>query len=252
MKVYFVGSGPGNPELLTLKAHKLITTCQICVYAGSLINPEILELIPHSATKYDSAEMNLQEICDVYAHAMESNTDVLRLHSGDPAIYGAINEQMRELRKLQIDYEVVPGVSSFQASAAALRTELTAPDISQTIILTRTSGRTPLPAEQELVHLAKSKATLCIFLSTHKLKSVADDLVPYYGKNCPVGVVFRASWPDQKIMRGTLQDIADQVMEMGINKTAMIIVGWAINSEAHSSKLYDAEFTHEYRTGIQA
>jgi precorrin-4/cobalt-precorrin-4 C11-methyltransferase len=249
MKVYFVGSGPGDPELLTIKAERLLKSCKICVYAGSLVNPEILRSLPESCEKHDSAAMDLPQICDVFVDASKRGLDVVRLHSGDPSIYGAIGEQMRELRKLGIDYEVIPGVSSFQASAAALKTELTAPDVSQTIILTRTAGRTPLPPEQELRELARSRSTLCIFLSADKIRSLATDLEPFYGRDCPVGVVFRASWPDQKIMRGTLESIADIMEESGTRKTAMIIVGRALSEELPSSKLYDPSFSHEFRVG---
>ncbi len=249
MKVYFVGAGPGDPELMTIKAHNLLTLCGICVYAGSLVSPAVLALIPDSAQKYDSAAMDLEDITAVFEAAHKNDVSVVRLHSGDPSIYGAIAEQMRELRKLGIDYEVVPGVSSFQASAAALKTELTAPDISQTIILTRTSGRTPLPKEQELKELARSKATLCVFLSTHKLAAVAKELAESYGADCPVGVVFKASWPEQTIIRGRLDDIAQKANELGLKKTAMIIVGWALAEDGFASKLYDSSFSHEYRVG---
>ena len=169
MKVYFVGAGPGDPELLTVKAEKLLKTCQFCIYAGSLVSPEVLQILPEKAQKYDSAGLSLKEITALCLKAKEQGLDVIRLHSGDPSIYGAIREQMNELDLLGIDYEVVPGVSSFQAAAAALKTELTAPEVSQTIILTRTSGRTPMPKGQELDSLARLKATLCIFLSIDRL-----------------------------------------------------------------------------------
>jgi len=253
MKVVFVGAGPGDPELLTMKAARLLQNCRCCIYAGSLVSPQVLALLPGDAAKWDSATMTLEQTTAVCRQARDEEIDVVRLHSGDPAIYGAIGEQMLELDKLGIDYEVVPGVSSFQAAAAALKTELTAPEVSQTIILTRTSGRTPLPPEQELERLAQTHATLCLFLSVHKIEEVAERLAPHYGAGCPVVVVYRASWPDQKIVRGTLTDIAASLHKVKvdageINRTAMIIVGHAL--ERHGgpvSRLYSHEFSHGYR-----
>ncbi len=249
MKVVFVGAGPGDPELLTLKAARLLQNCRCCIYAGSLVSPQVLTLLPYDAARWDSAAMTLEQTTAVCRQARDEEIDVVRLHSGDPAIYGAIGEQMLELDKLGIDYEVVPGVSSFQAAAAALKTELTAPEVSQTIILARTSGRTPLPPEQELDRLAQTHATLCLFLSVHKIGEVAERLAPHYGAGCPVAVVYRASWPDQKIVRGALADIATKVDAAGIKQTAMIIVGHAL--ERHGgpvSRLYSHQFAHGYRS----
>lgn len=249
MKVYFVGAGPGDPELLTIKAQRLLKNCRICIYAGSLVNPEVLRLLPADAEEHDSAELDLPEITALFRDAHARDIDVVRLHSGDPSIYGAIREQMNELDEWNIEYEVVPGVSSFQAAAAALRTELTAPELAQTIILTRTSGRTPMPPEQELKALAQTRSTLCIFLSTHKMRQVAEILTEEYGPDCPVALVYKASWPDQQLIRGTLTDIADKISAAGITKTAMIIVGHALARDIPVSKLYDPAFSHEYRTG---
>lgn len=249
MKVIFVGAGPGDPELLTIKASKVLASCRCCIYAGSLVSPDVLSLLPSGAETYNSASMTLDEVVAVYRSALAKDMDVVRLHTGDPSIYGAIREQMNELDKLGISYEVIPGVSSFQAAAAALKTELTAPEVSQTIILTRTAGRTPLPAEQDLEKLAASRATLCLFLSVGILGKQTDMLAKYYGKDCPAAVVFHASWPDQEILKGTLTDIASQVERAGISKTAMIIVGQALSRNIPASKLYDASFTHEYRKG---
>jgi precorrin-4/cobalt-precorrin-4 C11-methyltransferase len=251
MKVYFVGAGPGDPELMTVKGRRILRTCRICIYAGSLVSPEVIGILPGDAEKHDSAALDLDQVVALYRDAKERNVDVVRLHSGDPSIYGAIREQMKELERLGIDYEVVPGVSSFQASAAALRTELTAPETSQTIILTRTSGRTPMPESQDLEALARTQSTLCIFLSIHKMKDVADRLAQWYGSDCPAAVVYRASWPDQQIFRGTLVDIADKTAASGIKKTAMIIVGKALSLDVPASKLYDPSFSHEYRVGNQ-
>jgi len=191
--------------------------------------------------------MNLDEIVVLFQLARQRDLDVIRLHSGDPSIYGAIREQMNELDRLDISYEVVPGVSSFQAAAAALCTELTAPEISQTIILTRTAGRTPMPEDQDLLKLAKSNATLCIFLSAHKIAEVASTLAEPYGSQCPAAVVYHASWPDQRVLRGPLNDIGGQADAAGITKTAMIVVGWALSRNTPGSRLYDAGFSHEFR-----
>lgn len=247
MNVIFVGAGPGDPDLLTVKAAKLLAACRCCVYAGSLVSPDVLALLPAGAETYDSAGMTLEEVVAVYRSAQARGMDVIRLHTGDPSIYGAIREQMNELDRLGIAYEVVPGVSSFQAAAAALKTELTAPEVAQTIILTRSAGRTPVPPEQDLEKLAESRSTLCLFLSVGNIGSMAAKLAKYYGSDCPIGVVFHASWPDQVILRGTLVDIAGKVKSAGISKTAMIIVGRALARDIPASKLYDASFSHEYR-----
>lgn len=247
MKVIFVGAGPGDPELLTLKAQKLLRRCRCCIYAGSLVSPAVLALLPRNAWKHDSAQLALNEIIMICRKAREQGLDVIRLHSGDPSIYGAIREQMNELDRLGINYEVVPGVSSFQAAAAALKTELTAPEVSQTIILTRVAGRTGVPREQSLARLARSRSTLCLFLSVQKLDALARSLAKHYGKDCPSAVVYRASWPDQKILRGTLADIAAQVAAEKVQRTAMIIVGRALARKIPASKLYDACFSHGYR-----
>ena len=249
MKVYFVGGGPGDPELLTIKAERLLKNCRFCIYAGSLVSPEVIQLLPEEAQRYDSAALSLKEIIALCLQAREQGLDVIRLHSGDPSIYGAIREQMNELDKYGIDYEVIPGVSSFQAAAGALKTELTAPEVSQTIILTRTSGRTPMPKEQELDALARTRATLCIFLSIDRLDSIVETLSPYYGSDCPAAVVYRGSWPDQQIIRGTLTDLPEKVRATGIRKTALILVGQALSRDIPVSRLYDQEFSHGFRQG---
>jgi precorrin-4/cobalt-precorrin-4 C11-methyltransferase len=249
MKVTFVGAGPGDPELLTLKALRLLRSCQCCIYAGSLVSPEVIAELPATAELHDSAGMTLPQVIEIYRQAGKRGIDVIRLHSGDPSIYGAINEQMCELDEMGIDYDVVPGVSSFQAAAAALKTELTSPEVSQTIILTRCAGRTPLPADQELDRLAQAHATLCIFLSVDRIKELAETLVPHYGSDCPIAIVYRASWPEQKIIRGTLTDIAAQAAAEHVSRTAMIIVGRALQPAELVSRLYASEFTHGYRKG---
>jgi precorrin-4/cobalt-precorrin-4 C11-methyltransferase len=252
MKVYFVGAGPGNPELLTMKAARLLAACSICIYAGSLVSPEVMAVVHRDAKLFDSAKMSLEDILAVCREGREKNLDIIRLHSGDPSIYGAIREQMNDLDGMGIGYEVVPGVSAFQAAAAALKAELTAPEVSQTVILTRTSGRTPLPEEQELENLARTKATLCVFLSGHKVDEVVATLIPHYGEYCPAAVVYHASWPDEKIMEGTLGDIAPKVRQAQIGQTSLIIVGQALGRDIPPSKLYDAGFSHQFRTGTES
>ncbi|MBI5814150.1 MAG: precorrin-4 C(11)-methyltransferase [Nitrospinae bacterium] len=249
MKVYFVGGGPGDPKLLTVRAVELLKNCKCCVYAGSLVSPEVLSLLPADAERHDSAGMDLTRIVEVFKRCAQGGIDVVRLHSGDPSIFGAIREQMNELDKLQIGYEVIPGVSSFQAAAAALNLELTAPEVSQTVILARTAGRTPVPDEQDLDALGATRATLCLFLSVQGLKEAARKLAVHYGGDCPAAVVSRASWPDQRIINGTLADIADKTESAGISRTAMVIVGWALSRDIPVSRLYAPEFSHGYRKG---
>jgi precorrin-4/cobalt-precorrin-4 C11-methyltransferase len=250
MKVYFVGAGPGDPELLTVKARRLLEHARLCVYAGSLVNPELLRLLPAEAERHDSATMNLDEIVELFQIARSRQIDVVRLHTGEPSIYGAIGEQMDALDRLQIAYEVVPGVSAFQAAAAALRVELTAPEVAQTIILTRAPGRTPTPPSEDLSRLAQSRATLCIFLSTDRIAELTGMLAGHYGPDCPAALVYHASWPDEKIIRGTLADVAERVGAEGITRTAMFLVGHALARPApRVSKLYDKTFGHGYRRG---
>lgn len=251
MKVLFVGAGPGDPDLLTVKARRFLEECKICIYAGSLVSDQVLKLIPEGAETHDSAGMDLGQIVAIYEDALRRGIDVLRLHSGDPSIYGAIREQMNELDRMGIEYEVVPGISAFQAAAAELKTELTAPEVSQTIILTRTSGRTPMPEDQELDELARAHATLCIYLSAHKVGEIAESLSQHYGEECPAAIVYHSSRPDRKIVRGTLADIGEKAEAAGIRKTAMIIVGQALGKKSPASKLYDPGFSHGFRDGKQ-
>ena len=249
MTVFFVGAGPGDPELLTVKAHDLLIRAKCCIFAGSLVGEEVLKLVPNDAEMLSSASMSLDEIESAIVSAHERGVDVIRLHSGDPSIYGAIGEQISRLKKRGIEFEVIPGVSSFQAAAAALRVELTAPEVAQTVVLTRTPGRTPMPEEQELHHLAKSRATLCLFLSVHKIAEIADTLTPYYGPECPAAVVYHVSRWDQKVVLGSLADIAPKTQAEKITKTALVLVGPALSREDLFSKLYDRTFSHGYRKG---
>lgn len=247
MRVYFVGAGPGDPELLTVKAKRLMEKAEICVYAGSLINPEILDCLPSTAQRHNSANMDLGQISGIFRLAKENNLDVIRLHTGDPSVYGAIGEQMEICRQWGIEYDVIPGVSSFSAAAAALKKELTLPEVSQTVILTRTEGRTPVPQKQQLKELARTKATLVIFLSVHLIEQVVEDLLPDYGENCPVAVVYKASWKEEHIIETVLSRLTDDVSEKGIKKTALIIVGEVLASAGTRSKLYGEDFSHGYR-----
>lgn len=241
MKVYIVGAGPGAPDLLTIRGKTLLEGARYCVYAGSLINPELLNLLPPECKKYSSADMSLEEIVEVIVRAREEGADVVRLHSGDPSIYGAINEQMERLEDLGVEYEVVPGVSSFQAAAAALAQELTVPEVTQTIILTRGKGRTPVPERERLKTLAGHRATMCIFLSAGLIREVVDEIVDEYGEDCPAAVVYKATWPEQEIIRTSLGQLPETIEEKGISRTALIFVGRALESRGTRSKLYEGQ-----------
>ena len=247
MKVYFIGAGPGDPELITVKGKRIIESSGYCIYAGSLVNKDILNYCSDSTKIYDSASMALDEIIKVMEEANDKNVDVARVHTGDPSIYGAIQEQMSELDKREIDYEVVPGVSSFLAAASALKQELTLPGVSQTIIITRIEGRTPVPETEKLEVLSKTKATLCIFLSVKEIKRVAEILKPAYGNDCPVAIVYKASWSDEKIINTDLDNVVEATIQNDIKKTAMIIVGEVLSRNFEYSKLYDKHFKHSYR-----
>ena len=233
--------------MITLKGRRLLDEADIIVYAGSLVNPVLLDGV--QAEVYDSAGMNLDAIMDVMIFASRAGKRVVRLHTGDPAIYGAIREQMQRLAQEKIAYEVVPGVSSALASAAALKTELTVPEVTQTVIFTRQAGRTPVPERESLRSLAVIGASMCIFLSVSMMDAVVAELTAGgYPADTPVAVVEKATWPDQRIVRGTLADIAGKIQDSEIRKTAMILVGRALADDVTAaSKLYDAGFSHEYR-----
>jgi len=253
MRVYIIGAGPGDPRLLTLRAADLISSCPVILYTGSLVPKEVLARAGKDAQVLDSSGMNLDQIMEVIVKARDAEQDVARVHTGDPVIFGSTAEQIRRLQELQIAYEIIPGVSSFTAAAAALGRELTLPELSQTIILTRAEGRTPMPDKQKLEDLAQHRATLALFLSITMIRSVAESLVPAYGKECPVAVVHKASWPDQVIVRGTLSDIAEKVREARINSIAMVLIGWVLTADDFAnSRLYDPEFTHRFRKGTKA
>ncbi|RQD74754.1 MAG: precorrin-4 C(11)-methyltransferase [Halanaerobium sp. MSAO_Bac5] len=247
MKVYFIGAGAGDPELLTIKGKKALQDSQIIIYAGSLVNPEILNYNPE-ADIYNSASLSLEEVIAIMKKAAAENKNLARVHTGDPSIYGAIKEQIDLLEKNNIDYQVIPGVSSFLAAAAALSAELTLPGVSQTVILSRQAGRTPVPEKEKLSKLAEHQASMAVFLSVQMIDEVVAELLAGYSQNTPAAVVAKASWPDQFIIRGTLADIAHKVKSAGIKKTALIMVGDFLDPEYEKSKLYDKNYAHEYRS----
>lgn len=248
MRVSFVGAGPGDPELLTLKAYRLLSECDCCIWAGSLVNPKLLEFLPRGAEVLDSASMNLEETTSAIVDAYKLGRKIVRLHTGDPSIYGAIAEQMRRLDRFGIPYEVIPGVSSFQATAASLKIELTLPEVSQSIILSRVEGRTPVPSLQRLEVLAQSRSTLCLFLSVSKVEEIVNRLIPFYGEDCPAACVYKVSWPEERSAKGVLKNLVKLVEFIGAEKTTMIIIGDAVGGEVRAeSKLYDKSFSHEFR-----
>ena len=249
MTVHFIGAGPGAADLITLRGRDLIASCSVCLYAGSLVPEEILTHAPDDALVIDTAPLTLDEIIDEMIKANDQGRDIARVHSGDPSLYGAIGEQMRRLDDLGIDYTITPGVPAFAAAAAALKTEFTLPEVSQTVILTRTSMKaTAMPNREDLPTLGASGATLAIHLSVRNLRNVTAELIPHYGKDCPVAVVFRASWPDEQIIRGTLADIQGKVRASKITRTALIIVGRVLEAKGYrDSALYHADHVHVLR-----
>jgi precorrin-4/cobalt-precorrin-4 C11-methyltransferase len=248
MRVYIVGAGPGDPKLVTLRAAELIAACPIVLYTGSLVPREVLAGARPDARVLDSSSMTLDEIMDIVVRAHQADEDVARVHTGDPLVFGSTAEQMRRMEKLGIEYEIIPGVSSFSAAAAAIGRELTLPELSQTVILTRAEGRTPMPTGEKLEDLARHGATMCLFLSITLMKDVVDALVPAYGTDCPCCVVHKASCPDQKIVWGTLSDIREKVRQAGIKSQSMILVGRVLTSaDFAESRLYAADFSHRYR-----
>jgi precorrin-4/cobalt-precorrin-4 C11-methyltransferase len=247
VKVYFIGAGPGDPKLITVKGQEIIAQADVIIYAGSLVNPEVLNHRKPKALVYNSAAMTLPEVLAVMEEAVANNQTVARVHTGDPSIYGAIKEQMDALEAKNIPYEIIPGVSSFLAAAASLKSEYTLPGISQTVILTRLEGRTPVPEKEKLAGLATHQASMCIFLSSGMIKEVVAQLLTAYPPATPVAVVYKASWPEELIIRGTLATIEEEVKKQGVNKTALILVGSFLDSEYELSRLYDPSFSHEYR-----
>ncbi|SDY31208.1 precorrin-4 C(11)-methyltransferase [Citreimonas salinaria] len=248
MTVHFIGAGPGAPDLLTLRGRDLIAACPVCLYAGSLVPEAVLDHCPPGARIVNTAPMDLHAIMDEIRAAHDAGHDVARLHSGDLSVWSAMGEQIRRLRALDIPFTVTPGVPSFSAAAAALGAELTLPGLAQSVVLTRTPGRaSSMPRGETLANFAATGATLAIHLSIQNLRSVVADLTPAYGADCPVAIVFRASWPDERILRGTLADIESR-LDDGITRTALILVGPALAGEGFDeSRLYAADYDRRYR-----
>ena len=249
MTVHFIGAGPGAPDLITLRGLKLIETCPVCLYAGSLVPEAIVRAAPRGALVIDTAPMTLDEIIAEIAKAHGQGSDVARVHSGDPSLYGAIAEQMRRLDRLGIPYDVTPGVPAFAAAAAVLKREFTLPGIAQTVILTRTSMQaSPMPDGEALEELGRSRATLAIHLSIRNLKAIERALTPHYGADCPVIVVYRVTWPDEQILHGTLSTIAAKVRAAKLTRTALILVGRVFaEQDFRNSALYDPAHEHVLR-----
>ena len=251
MTVHFIGAGPGAPDLITLRGRDLIAACPVCLYAGSLVPKAMLGWCPLGARIVDTAPLDLDAIVTEMKAAHEAGQDVARLHSGDLSIWSACGEQMRRLDALAIPYTVTPGVPAFAAAAAALRRELTLPGVAQSVVLTRTSGRaSSMPEKEKLATFGASGATLAIHLSIHVIAQVVDELMPFYGAQCPVAVVFRASWPEETVLRGTLADIAQKVEAAALERTALILVGPALAGEDFGeSALYSSGYDRRFRPG---
>ncbi|ALI55492.1 precorrin-4 C(11)-methyltransferase [Celeribacter marinus] len=254
MTVYFIGAGPGDPELLTKKAERLIGECPVCLYAGSLVPAEVVACAPEGAKVMDTASMTLDDTHAEIKAAHDKGQNVARVHSGDPSLYGAIAEQIRRLRADGIDYEIIPGVPAYAAAAAALGQELTIPEIAQSIVLTRVSMKsTSMPQGETLENFARTGATLAIHLGVRNLREIERQLAPHYGADCPVAVAYRVGWPDQMLIRGTLADIREKVRDQKITRTALILVGPALGEVADfkDSALYDPDMPHVLRPKVR-
>lgn len=248
--VHFVGAGPGAADLITVRGMEYLKQADVVIYAGSLVNPELLNYAGENCRIYNSAFMTLEEVISTIKAAEDKGKMTVRLHTGDPSIYGAIREQMDELEKLGIDYDVCPGVSSLFGAAAALKTEYTLPEVSQTVIISRAEGRTPVPEKESLQSLSMHQATMILFLSAGLAKKVQEDLISGgYEAGTPVAVVYKASWPEEKIVHTTLGKLAADMEQEQIHKTALIIVGEILGEKYSKSKLYDAAFSTEFRKG---
>ena len=250
MTVHFIGAGPGDPELITVRGLRLIESCPVCLYAGSLVPEAVVAAAPADARVIDTASLTLDDIIDEIVAAHDKGQDVARVHSGDPSLYGAIAEQIRCLKALGIDYRIVPGVSSYAAAAAGLGIELTVPEVAQSLILTRTAMKSSaMPPGEELTSLGRTGATLAIHLSVRNLRQIERALVPFYGEDCPVIVAYRVGWPDEDYIHGTLSDILAKVQEAKITRTALIFVGPALaqTTDFRDSALYDAAHAHILR-----
>ncbi len=246
--IFFVGAGSGDPELITLKGYKLLQEADLVVWAGSLVNEKILDYTKAGARLVNSAHIDLEEIVETMAEAYNKGEKVVRLHTGDPSLFGAIGEQMELLEKKGIPFKTIPGVSSFLAAAASVQKEYTIPDGTQTVIITRLEGRTPVPAKENLASLAAHGSSMAIFLSVGMIEKVVEQLLEGYSPDTPAAVVEKASWPEERVLKGTLSNLAQITKDAGITKTALILVGNFLK-DTGKSKLYDREFTHEYREG---
>ena len=251
MTVHFIGAGPGAADLITVRGRELIARCPVCLYAGSIVPRELLDFCPKGARIVDTAPLSLDEIETEFVHAHAAEQDVARLHSGDLSIYSALAEQLRRLRRHNIPYTLTPGVPAFAAAAAALECELTVPEVAQSVMLTRISGRASrMPEGEKLATFAASGATLVIHLAIHAIGTIVDELMPFYGADCPVAVVAQASSPAQRIILGTLADIGAKVSEAHIERTALILVGRALGAcDFRDSALYDAGYQRRFRGG---
>lgn len=253
MTVHFIGAGPGAADLITVRGRDLIASCSVCLYAGSLVPEALLGYCPPGARVVDTAPLSLDEIMGEFQAAHANGNDVARLHSGDISIWSAVGEQMRRLRQLDIPYTMTPGVPAFAAAASALGRELTLPEVSQSLVLTRTAGRaSSMPPGETLDAFAKTGATLAVHLSIHALDQVVGELVPHYGKTCPCAIVFRATWPDERVVRGTLETIGEMIAAAPMERTALILVGPVLASEEfRESALYNVDYRRRYRGGGQ-
>ncbi|MBE6050691.1 MAG: precorrin-4 C(11)-methyltransferase [Clostridium sp.] len=248
--INFVGAGSGAVDLITVRGQRLLQEADVIIYAGSLVNPELLNYKKEDCEVYNSAKMTLEEVIEVMLKAEEMSKMTVRLHTGDPSIYGAIKEQMDLLDKHNIKYEVCPGVSSFCGAAAALKAEYTLPDVSQTVMITRMAGRTPVPEKEEIASLASHRATMVIFLSTGLLDKLQVRLVEGgYSEDTPAAIVYKATWPDEKVVRCTVSTLAESAKANNITKTALIVVGDVLDSDYSRSELYNPAFTTEFRKG---
>jgi precorrin-4 C11-methyltransferase len=245
--VVFVGAGPGDPDLLTLKAHRAIGRADVVVYAGSLVPEEVLRHAPATAVLHNSAPLTLEEVMAILIPAAHAGKQVVRLHSGDTSLYSAIQEQMTRLDEAGLDYEVIPGVSSFQAAAAALKAEFTCPEVAQTVILTRAEGETPMPDGESLAALARHRATLCVFLSARLVERVQEQLLAAYPPDTPAAILYRVSWPDEKVVLTDLRHLAEEVRRHKLSRTTLIVVGAAISRRRNRSRLYDKGHGHIFR-----
>ena len=249
--VSFVGAGPGDKDLITLKGYRRLSEADVVIYAGSLVNPALLDYCKDGAVKSDSASMTLEDIINQMAEAVTNDQTVVRLQTGDFSIYGSIREQIEELKKRHIDYECIPGVSSFLGAASSMGVEYTVPDVAQSVIITRMAGRTPVPDSESLKSLAQHQTSMVIFLSVQGIRKVVRELLAGgYTNATPAAVIYKATWPEEKMVKGTLGDIADKVKVAGIRRTALIMVGEFLGDAYNYSKLYDAQFTHMYRKGV--